>query len=61
MIRRPRDSARRRKSSRGKGTIAWHGRTARLFGVLRQRYADVADKTALDPILDAADCLRCLR
>lgn len=33
-------------------------RTYRLFGVLRQRYADVADKTALDPILEAADCLR---
>lgn len=34
---------------------------ARSFGVLRQRYADVADKTALDPILEAADCLRWLR
>lgn len=34
---------------------------ARSFGVLRQRYANVADKTALDPILEAADCLRWLR
>lgn len=34
---------------------------ARSFGVLRQRYADVVDKTALDSILDAADCLRWLR
>lgn len=34
---------------------------ARSFGVLRQRYADVVDKMALDPILEAADCLRWLR
>lgn len=34
---------------------------ARSLGVLRERYANVADKTALDPLLEAADCLRWLR
>jgi glutathione S-transferase len=34
---------------------------ARSLGVLRARYADVADKAALDPILEAAGCLAGLR
>jgi hypothetical protein len=34
---------------------------ARSLGMLRSRYADVADKTALDPVLAAAGCLAGLR
>jgi glutathione S-transferase len=34
---------------------------ARSLGMLRARYADIADKTALDPVLDAAGCLGVLR
>ena len=34
---------------------------ARSLGVLRARYAGIADKTALDPVLDAAACLAALR
>ena len=34
---------------------------ARSLGVLRSRYAGVADKDALDPVLDAAGCLAGLR
>ena len=34
---------------------------ARSLGVLRAKYADIADKDALDPILDAAGCLAGLR
>jgi glutathione S-transferase len=34
---------------------------ARSLGVLRDRYARLADTSALDPILQAADCLRWLR
>ena len=34
---------------------------ARSLGVLRARYAGIADKTALDPVLDAAACLAGLR
>ena len=34
---------------------------ARSLGMLRARYADVADKATLDPVLDAAGCLAGLR
>jgi hypothetical protein len=34
---------------------------ARSLGMLRAKYADVADKAALDPVLDAAGCLAGLR
>jgi glutathione S-transferase len=34
---------------------------ARSLGMLRAKYADVADKTALDPVLEAAGCLAGLR
>jgi glutathione S-transferase len=34
---------------------------ARSLGMLRARYAEVADKTALDPVLEAAGCLAGLR
>jgi len=34
---------------------------ARSLGVLRSKYAGVADKDALDPVLDAAGCLAGLR
>lgn len=34
---------------------------ARSLGMLRARYADVADKSALDPVLAAAGCLAGLR
>ena len=34
---------------------------ARSFGMLRARYAAVADKAALDPVLEAAGCLAGLR
>jgi len=34
---------------------------ARSLGMLRARYAAIADKTALDPVLDAAGCLAGLR
>ena len=34
---------------------------ARSLGALRAKYADVADKTALDPVLEAAGCLSGLR
>jgi glutathione S-transferase len=34
---------------------------ARSLGMLRAKYAAVADKTALDPVLDAAGCLAGLR
>ena len=30
---------------------------ARSLGMLRARYAEVADKTALDPVLEATGCL----
>jgi glutathione S-transferase len=33
----------------------------RSLGMLRARYAEVADKTALDPVLEAAGCLAGLR
>src|SRR5450631_948547 len=34
---------------------------ARSLGMLRAKYAEVADKTALDPVLEAAGCLAGLR
>jgi glutathione S-transferase len=34
---------------------------ARSLGMLRARYADIPDKTALDPVLEAAGCLAGLR
>jgi glutathione S-transferase len=34
---------------------------ARSLGMLRAKYADVADKAALDPVLEAAGCLAGLR
>ncbi len=34
---------------------------ARSLGMLRARYAEVADKTALDPVLEATGCLAGLR
>ena len=34
---------------------------ARSLGMLRARYAAVADKAALDPVLEAAGCLAGLR
>jgi hypothetical protein len=34
---------------------------ARSLGMLRARYADVVDKSALDPVLAAAGCLAGLR
>jgi hypothetical protein len=34
---------------------------ARSLGMLRARYAGIADKTALDPVLEAAGCLAGLR
>jgi hypothetical protein len=34
---------------------------ARSLGMLRTKYADVADKAALDPVLEAAGCLAGLR
>jgi hypothetical protein len=34
---------------------------ARSLAMLRAKYADVTDKTALDPVLDAAGCLAGLR
>jgi len=34
---------------------------ARSLGMLRARYANVADKATLDPVLDAAGCLAGLR
>jgi glutathione S-transferase len=34
---------------------------ARSLGMLRARYADIADKAALDPVLEAAGCLAGLR
>jgi glutathione S-transferase len=34
---------------------------ARSLGMLRARYADIADKTTLDPVLEAAGCLAGLR
>jgi len=34
---------------------------ARSLGVLRQRYGDVADRSALDPVLERTGCLRWLR
>ena len=34
---------------------------ARSLGMLRARYAGIADKSALDPVLDAAGCLAGLR
>jgi hypothetical protein len=34
---------------------------ARSLGMLRAKYAAVADKTALDPVLEAANCLAVLR
>jgi hypothetical protein len=34
---------------------------ARSLGMLRAKYADVVDKTALDPVLQAAGCLAGLR
>jgi hypothetical protein len=34
---------------------------ARSLGMLRAKYAAIADKTALDPILAAAGCLEGLR
>ena len=40
------------------GTQKYH---ARSLGVLRERYAKIAQKTALDPILEAADCLQWLQ
>ena len=34
---------------------------ARSLGMLRAKYAEIADKTALDPVLEAAGCLAGLR
>ncbi len=34
---------------------------ARSLGMLRAKYADVTDKAALDPVLEAAGCLAGLR
>ena len=34
---------------------------ARSLGMLRAKYAAIADKTALDPVLAAAGCLEGLR
>jgi hypothetical protein len=34
---------------------------ARSLGMLRARYAGIADKTALDPVLEAVGCLAGLR
>jgi hypothetical protein len=34
---------------------------ARSLGMLRARYAAIADKSTLDPVLDAAGCLAGLR
>ena len=34
---------------------------ARSLGMLRAKYAEVADKAALDPVLEAAGCLAGLR
>jgi hypothetical protein len=34
---------------------------ARSLGMLRAKYADVADKATLDPVLEAAGCLAGLR
>jgi len=57
---------RRGKNSASRSaTIFWTQKPqkyhARSLGMLRARYAAVADKAALDPVLEAAGCLAGLR
>ena len=66
------DLRQREGAGGGKGGIQRHARRqdldpkpqkyhARSLGMLRAKYADVADKAALDPVLEAAGCLAGLR